>query len=424
MTDCNPHSIAFPHPPIILILASNAHSKSLSPMSFCAQQSRVAESRPTAASIRSAREACLAPTRSCNVRAVLKIGDGILIFTCLKRVPVRGARWIGHRQGNCEPVIEIRNLTRKFDQVVAVDDLSFEVREGEVLGFLGPNGAGKSTTMKIITGFLSPSAGSVTIDGFDIGSQPLEAKALIGYLPEGAPCYGDMTTLEFLRFIARIRGYRGEAAEARIAGVMEDVALGSVARQTIETLSKGFKRRVGLAQAILHDPKVLILDEPTDGLDPNQKNQVRELIRNLARDKIVIVSTHILEEVTAVCTRAIIIDQGRIVADGAPGELEARSRYHQAVELRLAGELDLATELADVAEIAGVEKNPADNASFTILSRGKPIFAQVSQFAQQRQWPVEEFHVRRGQLEDVFRMVTSDTSGTGASADTAAAANH
>ncbi len=307
-------------------------------------------------------------------------------------------------------MIEIRNLTRKFDQVVAVDDLSFEVREGEVLGFLGPNGAGKSTTMKVITGFLAPSAGGVTIDGFDIGGQPLEAKALIGYLPEGAPSYGDMTTMEFLRFIARIRGFRGEEAERRIAGVMRDVALESVAHQTIETLSKGFKRRVGLAQAILHDPKVLILDEPTDGLDPNQKNQVRELIRNLARDKIVVVSTHILEEVTAVCTRAIIIDEGRIVADGTPAELEARSRYHHAVEVRLAGELDLARELADVAEVVGVERDRLDKASFTILSAGKPIFARISELAQQRQWPVEEFHARRGQLEDVFRTVTEDAA--------------
>jgi len=311
-------------------------------------------------------------------------------------------------------VIEIKNLTRKFDQVVAVDDLSFDVREGEVLGFLGPNGAGKSTTMKVITGFLSPSSGSVTIAGFDIGGQPLEAKSLIGYLPEGAPSYGDMTTLAFLRFIARIRGYRGQQAEDRIAAVMRDVALESVAHQTIETLSKGFKRRVGLAQAILHDPKVLILDEPTDGLDPNQKNQVRELIRNLAKDKIVIISTHILEEVTAVCTRAIIIDRGKIVADGAPGELEARSRYHQAVEVRLSSEIDLAAELAGVAEIASVERgdsNSADSAIFTILSQGEPIFAQVSELAQRRQWPVEEFHVRRGQLEDVFRTVTQSAAG-------------
>ncbi|MCH1600708.1 MAG: ATP-binding cassette domain-containing protein, partial [Pseudomonadales bacterium] len=211
-------------------------------------------------------------------------------------------------------MIEINNLTKKFDQFVAVDNLSFTVKEGEVLGFLGPNGAGKSTTMKVITGFLSPTSGSVTIDGNDISQQSLKAKSLIGYLPEGAPSYGDMTTIEFLRFIAQVRGFRGEEIDKRVEHVIAEVALEAVREQSIETLSKGFKRRVGLAQAIMHDPKVLILDEPTDGLDPNQKHHVRELIKNLAKDKIVIISTHILEEVTAVCTRAIIIAKGCIVA--------------------------------------------------------------------------------------------------------------
>ncbi|HDZ09358.1 hypothetical protein LCGC14_0002210 [marine sediment metagenome] len=222
-------------------------------------------------------------------------------------------------------MIEISHLTRKFEHFTAVDDLSFTVAEGEVLGFLGPNGAGKSTTMKIITGFLAPSSGTVRVDGHDITENPMAVKALIGYLPEGAPSYPDMTVLEFLDFIAEIRGFSGQEKSRRIEQVINDVALGSVCEQSIDTLSKGFKRRVGLAQAILHDPKVLILDEPTDGLDPNQKHQVRQLIRNLAKDKIVIVSTHILEEVSAVCTRAIIIANGRIVADGSPQELEARA---------------------------------------------------------------------------------------------------
>ncbi len=213
-------------------------------------------------------------------------------------------------------MIEINNLTKIFDQFTAIDDLCFTVKEGEVLGFLGPNGAGKSTTMKLITGFLSPSHGTISIDGFDISKRPIEAKSLMGYLPEGAPSYGDMTTLEFLNFVAQVRGYRGEEITRRVKHVLDEVELNSVSQQTIETLSKGFKRRVGLAQAIMHDPKVLILDEPTDGLDPNQKHHVRELIKNLARDKIVIISTHILEEVTAVCSRAIIIAQGKIVADG------------------------------------------------------------------------------------------------------------
>jgi ABC-2 type transport system ATP-binding protein len=222
-------------------------------------------------------------------------------------------------------MIEISHLTRKFEYFTAIDDLSFTVGEGEVLGFLGPNGAGKSTTMKIITGFLAPTSGTVKVHGHDITDDAIAVKGLVGYLPEGAPSYPDMTVLDFLGFIAEIRGFSGSEKTRRIEQVINDVDLGSVCEQTIDTLSKGFKRRVGLAQAILHDPKVLILDEPTDGLDPNQKHQVRRLIRNLAKDKIVIVSTHILEEVSAVCTRAIIIANGRIVADGSPQELEARA---------------------------------------------------------------------------------------------------
>ena len=307
-------------------------------------------------------------------------------------------------------MIEIANLTKKFDQFTAINDLNFNVQEGEVLGFLGPNGAGKSTTMKVITGFLSPTAGTATIDGFDISANPMEAKALIGYLPEGAPCYGDMTTQGFLNFIAQIRGYRGEQIVTRVQHVIEEVELQSVCQQTIDTLSKGFKRRVGLAQAIMHNPKVLILDEPTDGLDPNQKHHVRELIKNLAQDKIVIISTHILEEVTAVCTRAIIIAEGRIVADGTPTELEAKSKYHHAVSVKLTDDHDLAVDLAGIPEIGEVEKDSEDQLSYTILTKnGQPIFTKVSEVAHAKQWPVTEFHVNRGELEDVFRMVTQHT---------------
>ena len=310
-------------------------------------------------------------------------------------------------------MIEINNLTKNFDQFTAIDDLTFTVKEGEVLGFLGPNGAGKSTTMKLITGFLSASHGSVSIDGFDISKNPIEAKSLMGYLPEGAPSYGDMTTLEFLNFVAQIRGYTGEEILLRVQRVLDEVELNSVSQQTIETLSKGFKRRVGLAQAIMHDPKVLILDEPTDGLDPNQKHHVRELIKNLARDKIVIISTHILEEVTAVCSRAIIIAQGRIVADGTPAELESRSKYHQAVSVRLSENYDLAADLTGIAEVGDVEKDSEDDMVFRILASGsKSIFSQVSEIAQTRHWPVTEFHASRGQLEDVFRTVTQQTQGT------------
>ena len=305
-------------------------------------------------------------------------------------------------------MIEINHLTKRFEQFTAVDDLSFQVAEGEVLGFLGPNGAGKSTTMKIITGFLAPTAGSVRVDGHDLASDALAAKALMGYLPEGAPSYGDMTTLDFLRFVAEVRGYRGEELVERVGRVLSQVELESVALKKIETLSKGFKRRVGLAQAIMHDPKVLILDEPTDGLDPNQKQHVRELIKNLARDKIVIVSTHILEEVSAVCTRAIIIANGRLVADGTPAELEARSKYHQAVSVTLGADYDVASDLAPLTKVAGVEVDPEDHRSLQILaSGGQSIYADVSQTANAKGWPVEELHVARGQLEDFFKQVTA-----------------
>jgi len=221
--------------------------------------------------------------------------------------------------------VEISHLRKDFGRFTAVADLSFTVKQGEVLGFLGPNGAGKSTTMKMITGFLTPTAGTAKICGFDILSQPIDAKKKIGYLPEGAPAYPDMNPEDFLTFIAEIRGLQGDIKRKRVREVIDKVNLGNVAHQSIDTLSKGYKRRVGLAQAILHDPDVLILDEPTDGLDPNQKHEVRTLIKNMAKEKVIILSTHILEEVDAVCTRAIIIANGKIVADGTPEQLEAKS---------------------------------------------------------------------------------------------------
>jgi ABC-2 type transport system ATP-binding protein len=326
-------------------------------------------------------------------------------------------------------MIEISHLTKKFDNFTAVDDLSFKVTEGEVLGFLGPNGAGKSTTMKVITGFLAASSGHVTVDGHDIANDPIAVKSLIGYLPEGAPSYPDMTTLEFLNFIAEIRGFSGAEKQRRIDKVIADVELGEVCHQTIDTLSKGFKRRVGLAQAILHDPKVLILDEPTDGLDPNQKHHVRQLIRNLAKDKIVIISTHILEEVSAVCTRAIIIAGGRILADATPRELEARSRCYGAVSILLTADFDLNAALADVSAVCRIERNKENPHRYTLFpAPGQQVFSKVLDMAQQNHWPVAEFHLVGGLLEDYFRTVTqgvtasetksaaTDASGTIASA--------
>jgi ABC-2 type transport system ATP-binding protein len=308
-------------------------------------------------------------------------------------------------------MIEISHLTKKFDGFIAVDDLSFTVEEGEVLGFLGPNGAGKSTTMKIITGFLGATSGSVTVHGHDISRDPMAVKSLIGYLPEGAPSYPDMTVLEFLDFIAEVRGFSGEEKKQRIAKVIREVELAEVCHKTIDTLSKGFKRRVGLAQAIIHDPKVLILDEPTDGLDPNQKHHVRQLIRNLARDRIVIISTHILEEVSAVCTRAIIIAAGRIVADGTPKELEARSRLFGAVSIQLTQDFDLAAALEGVEEVADIEPSDEERRRFIIIPvPGKQIFGKVLDRVQSEQWPVAEFHLVEGLLEHFFRSVTSQTA--------------
>ncbi len=222
-------------------------------------------------------------------------------------------------------MIEIENLVKKFGPLIAVDNISFTVDSGHVLGFLGPNGAGKSTTMKMITGFLAPTSGTIRVCGHKVEGDALEAKRELGYLPEGAPSYGEMTPIQFLDFIGNIRGLNAAEKSQRIDTVISQLHLHQVINRPIETLSKGFKRRVGLAQAILHDPKVLILDEPTDGLDPNQKHDVRELIKGMAQDKIVVISTHILEEVDAVCTRAIIIANGRVVANETPQELIARS---------------------------------------------------------------------------------------------------
>jgi len=222
------------------------------------------------------------------------------------------------------PLIEISRLTKRFGAFTAVDDVSFTVAAGEVLGFLGPNGAGKSTTMKMLAGFVTPTAGTARILGHDVTERPVEARRHLGYLPEGAPTYPEMTVQGFLRFAARARGYRGTELGDRLHDAMRMTTLEEVRLQPIETLSKGFKRRVGLAQSLLHDPPVLVLDEPTDGLDPNQKHEVRELIARMAPRKAILISTHILEEVSAVCTRAMIIARGRVVADATPAALASR----------------------------------------------------------------------------------------------------
>jgi len=303
-------------------------------------------------------------------------------------------------------MIEINHLSKHFAQHKVVDDLSFSVRPGEVLGFLGPNGAGKSTTMKMLTGFLPASSGTVRILGFDIQKQTLKAQRQIGYLPEGAPCYGDMRVSHFLDFVASIRGFRGAEKERKIGQAAAQLELFEVLGQSIDTLSKGFKRRVGLAQAILHEPSVLILDEPTDGLDPNQKHQVRTLIQSLAHDKIVIISTHILEEVSALCSRALIIGNGRLLADDTPDGLCARSRYHQAVTLRGAQAVDQVA-LEDLPGVAAVEADDIQGSNLCVLAKpGESIFAAVNALLHQRGWQVDSIHVEQGRLDDVFRNLT------------------
>ena len=306
-------------------------------------------------------------------------------------------------------MIKTQSLSKRYGDKVAVDGISFTVEPGEVLGFLGPNGAGKTTTMRMIAGFITPSSGSVSVGGHDVLQDPVRAKACIGYLPEGAPSYGEMTVVEFLDFVADIRDLRGEQRRQRKSTVIERLALGPVSEQVIETLSKGFRRRVGLAQALLHDPQVLILDEPTDGLDPNQKHEVRRLINDLSKDKIVIVSTHILEEVHAVCTRAVIISQCRLVADETPRELEARSRYHNAVTLRFDSGAPFQSARRDIQSLPEVLLVEADDRNWVLTAVPKPgaiALPAISALVVNNQWPVAELHLEAGRLDEVFRSIT------------------
>jgi ABC-2 type transport system ATP-binding protein len=309
-------------------------------------------------------------------------------------------------------VIQIDGLTKRFGDFTAVDNVSFSVQRGEVLGFLGPNGAGKTTAMRMVTGFLPPTEGSVTVEGFDVGRDPIEVKRRIGYLPEGAPLYEDMTPMELLTFIADVRGLRGAAKRNAVDRAASRINIENVIHQSIGTLSKGYKRRVGIAQAILHDPEVLILDEPTDGLDPNQKHEVRKLINEMAKDKVIVISTHLLEEVEVVCSRAIIIARGKIVADGAPADLEARSTYHNAVTIRLPAEngARCKSELEGVAGVSHVDQAPATDglASLTAFPKdGQIILDSVNSQLRSSGIGVEEIRTERGRLDEVFRRITT-----------------
>jgi ABC-2 type transport system ATP-binding protein len=307
-------------------------------------------------------------------------------------------------------MLEIRHLVKHFGPLKAVDDISFTVPRGEVLGFLGPNGAGKSTTMKMITGFLAPTSGTAIVCGHDIATQPIPAKRCIGYLPEGAPAYPDMTPADFLDFIAHIRGYAGSEVKTRIGRVVEMIRIAEVLHQPIETLSKGYKRRVGVAQALLHDPDVLILDEPTDGLDPNQKYEMRKIITAMRPEKAIIISTHLLEEVEAVCSRAIIIAHGRILADGTPAELAERSRHHNAVRLGVAGaDSRVRADLMRLPGVAAVEpvRDSEGDALMIFAEPGRAVVTHVTDLARAHGWEVTGLRVERGRLDDVFREITA-----------------
>ncbi len=308
-------------------------------------------------------------------------------------------------------LIETQNLRKSFGPIQAVQGVSFRVSQGEVLGFLGPNGAGKSTVMRMLTGFLSPSGGSARIGGHDIVDDSIAARRMVGYLPESNPLYAEMTAEGFLLFIGQIHGLRGVALQGALDEVLEKCGIREVRHQILETLSKGYKRRVGLAQALIHDPKILILDEPTDGLDPNQKHEVRTLIRQMAADKAIVISTHILEEVDAVCTRAIIISEGRIVADGTPTELRHRSHVHGTVRLSVrAGGAEISdVALTAIKNVKQVERqDTADGIiQWTIFpEKDQNVVHEVALVAQSEKWQVEELRFENGNLTEVFREIT------------------
>jgi len=309
-------------------------------------------------------------------------------------------------------MINVRNIKKAFGPKVAVDGVSFTVEKGEVLGFLGPNGAGKSTSMRMITGFIPPSAGTITVGGFDVVEKPIQAKRLIGYLPENAPSYADMTVHGFLSFAAELRGLDGDSRTRAVGRVVEMCFLENVLHQSVETLSKGYRHRTCFAQSIIHDPEVLVLDEPTDGLDPNQKHEVRTLIRRMGETKAIIFSTHILEEVEAVCSRAIIIDRGRVVANGTPSELKQRSEHAGAVTLKLLSGSPAAVQ-SSIGRCGAVERSVVISESPLTLrayprksASSQDLARELGEVALKEKWTLEELHTEEGRLDEVFRGIT------------------
>jgi ABC-2 type transport system ATP-binding protein len=309
-------------------------------------------------------------------------------------------------------MIVVDALSKQFGQFQAVDEISFEVQRGEVVGFLGPNGAGKSTTMKMLTCYLPPTSGNAEVNGFSINSQILQVQEQIGYLPESAPSYNEMQVEEFLSFIGEVRGYTGSELRRRVGRVLELTSLQEARKQIIDTLSKGFRQRTCLAQALIHDPPVLILDEPTDGLDPNQKHEVRELIRRMSEERTILVSTHILEEVEAVCTRALIISEGRLVGLGTPDELLSQSIYRNAITLSVSGvnAETLLEDLNGLEQVYSVERlEDMPNGAITVRVFPKDresISSELEKFLKKKKMSIEQFFVERGRLDEVFRKLT------------------
>lgn len=304
-------------------------------------------------------------------------------------------------------MIETEQLTRRYGTLTAVDALSFRAEPGQVLGLLGPNGAGKSTAMRMIAGFLAPSSGTARVCGHDVLKEPIKAKRALGYLPEGAPSYGELTVREFLTFIIRMRGLREDQGWRRFNDVVGHLQLEEVLDICIDTLSKGLRRRVGLAQAILHDPPVLMLDEPTDGLDPNQKHTVRQLIDAMARERTILISTHLLEEVHALCNRVVILANGRLLADATPAELEARSRYHGAVSFSAPGSGVSQEMLGRLPQVASIEVDPLDGRITVFPKAGERILEPVETLLRQQGLEVSEIQLERGRLDEVFRQITT-----------------
>jgi ABC-2 type transport system ATP-binding protein len=309
-------------------------------------------------------------------------------------------------------MIQVNHLTKSFGSQRAVDDISFEVARGEVLGFLGPNGAGKSTTMRVLTCYLPPTSGLVTIDGRSVVDDSLAVRSMIGYLPETTPLYVEMTVVEYLRFVARMREMSVADEKSRISYVSSVCGLETEAHKQIETLSKGYRQRVGLAQAMLHDPEILILDEPTSGLDPNQIVEIRDLIRSMGEEKTVILSTHILPEVQASCDRVLIIKDGKIVADGTPDSLQARFKGGQRVHLGVQGDGNGVAEAVEVIGSVRILASESLNGStlFTLGSDSETdLRPQLFDLAVEQGWRLTELHREEASLEDVFRQLTSAT---------------